>query len=493
MASPASAYRAAGNGHSREQVVPDSLLSDLRKMLNNPEFSDVTFLCKDKVTVHACSMLLAARSPRFKSILLRKKKAEYPTEFSSSTIISIFGFLYTEKLIEERARSCMEGIELIHAAYHFQLENLAGLAQQFMPRQGLYSWYGWDHGNSYSVQVDGLVKTPNCKEVQFARFHVPIGPSDIPIVYEWDIIVEQLCAGFCEIGLQVVDDVHDKTTFIGKLSQQPKALALCHDSTYIMGIWNPTEGRKEYNQKVHIESGDRIRVQLDMSKRTCSFFVKGASFRGASSNLPDGVYFPAVCLGSGTKGKVHIELVKGFGRGLYSWYSWEHENSYSVQVNGIAIQKSDKVVQFARFHVPIGPSDIGVYEWDIIIEELCEGFCEIGLQVVENLRDRTTFIGKLSQQPKALALHHDSKKSMRILTGPTEKPSNEHKKMEIKADDRIRFQLDMSTRTCSYSVKGARFLLGNLPDGVYFPAVCLGEGTQGRVRIELVSGFEPVH
>ncbi|KAL3689421.1 hypothetical protein R1sor_015730 [Riccia sorocarpa] len=79
---------------------------DLRKMVNNAEFSSVTFVCEDGVSVHGCRMLLAARSLFFKGLLLGEMKealnasVELPT-VSSSVLILVMKFLHTGKLVYE--------------------------------------------------------------------------------------------------------------------------------------------------------------------------------------------------------------------------------------------------------------------------------------------------------------------------------------------------------------------------------------------------------
>ncbi|KAL3689436.1 hypothetical protein R1sor_015745 [Riccia sorocarpa] len=79
---------------------------DYRKMVNREELSDITFVCEDGVRVHACRLMLAARSSFFRGMLLggmsesRDSNIELP-KISSSVLILLLKFLYAGKLIPE--------------------------------------------------------------------------------------------------------------------------------------------------------------------------------------------------------------------------------------------------------------------------------------------------------------------------------------------------------------------------------------------------------
>ncbi|KAL2632036.1 hypothetical protein R1flu_016722 [Riccia fluitans] len=81
------------------ELTTEELGEDPRAMVNNPQFSDIVFLCRDGVQVHALRMFLAARSVVFKEMLLREKAESknniiaLPT-ITSSTFIEVLNFLY---------------------------------------------------------------------------------------------------------------------------------------------------------------------------------------------------------------------------------------------------------------------------------------------------------------------------------------------------------------------------------------------------------------
>ncbi|KAL3689970.1 hypothetical protein R1sor_016279 [Riccia sorocarpa] len=87
----------------------------LRHMVDNGEFSNVTFVCEDGCRVHALRQLLAGRSPYFKQLLLgdmiesTNSSVELPT-VSSSVLILVMKFLYTGKLTPEDFASSTSGV-----------------------------------------------------------------------------------------------------------------------------------------------------------------------------------------------------------------------------------------------------------------------------------------------------------------------------------------------------------------------------------------------
>ncbi|KAL3688595.1 hypothetical protein R1sor_014904 [Riccia sorocarpa] len=75
------------------------LVDDLLSMVNNREYSDMTFLCKDGCEVHASRMFLAGRSVMFKKMLLNGMSESTSTVIplplvASSTLIQVLRYLY---------------------------------------------------------------------------------------------------------------------------------------------------------------------------------------------------------------------------------------------------------------------------------------------------------------------------------------------------------------------------------------------------------------
>ena len=60
-----------------------SLEQDLRLLINNPKYSDIEILCKDKKKFHGCKAILAARSEVFDGLLYNGMKESYETNLFS--------------------------------------------------------------------------------------------------------------------------------------------------------------------------------------------------------------------------------------------------------------------------------------------------------------------------------------------------------------------------------------------------------------------------
>jgi hypothetical protein len=72
-------------------IPPPRLLDDLRGLVNNPELSDVTFVVEGQ-QVHACRILLAARSEHFRAMLYGEKRALPPSLHSISKFTDTLNF-----------------------------------------------------------------------------------------------------------------------------------------------------------------------------------------------------------------------------------------------------------------------------------------------------------------------------------------------------------------------------------------------------------------
>ncbi|KAL3689335.1 hypothetical protein R1sor_015644 [Riccia sorocarpa] len=118
--------------------------TQLRNMVDNLEFSNVTFVCEDGIRVHAVRQLLAGRSPYFKHLLVgemtesRSSSVELPT-VSSSVLILVLKFLYTGKLIPgdfggsltSRVLPCALGDERVRSDWNLVVKAVAA-ARFFM-------------------------------------------------------------------------------------------------------------------------------------------------------------------------------------------------------------------------------------------------------------------------------------------------------------------------------------------------------------------------
>jgi hypothetical protein len=112
------------------------LIASLRKMVNNPEFSDVVFLCGDGKQVRASKIHLAARSEVLKSLLMNgmaesnAHEIDFP-KVSSPVILSVLEFLYTGDFLDYAPENWNLGWEVIIASQFFLLPDLEVIASKY--------------------------------------------------------------------------------------------------------------------------------------------------------------------------------------------------------------------------------------------------------------------------------------------------------------------------------------------------------------------------
>ena len=105
-----------------------SLEQDLRLLINNPKYSDIEILCKDKKKFHGCKAILAARSEVFDGLLYNGMKESYEKQISfpeinSSGMKIVLEYIYTGS-VKEESLTKDNIVEAFHAADFFQLPDL---------------------------------------------------------------------------------------------------------------------------------------------------------------------------------------------------------------------------------------------------------------------------------------------------------------------------------------------------------------------------------
>ncbi|RIA86684.1 concanavalin A-like lectin/glucanase domain-containing protein [Glomus cerebriforme] len=106
----------------------NSLEQDLRLLLNNPKYSDIEIICKDKKKLYGSRAILAARSEVFDGLLYNGMKESYERQISFPTIASvgmeiIFEYTYTGS-VKEESLTKDNIIEAFYAADYFQFLDL---------------------------------------------------------------------------------------------------------------------------------------------------------------------------------------------------------------------------------------------------------------------------------------------------------------------------------------------------------------------------------
>lgn len=105
-----------------------SLATDLRLLINNPNYSDITIVCEDG-SFYACKAILAARCEVFNGFIYNGMKETYENqirfpEIKSIAMKIILNYIYTGFCTAEELKNDTI-IDIYHAADYFQLKNLS--------------------------------------------------------------------------------------------------------------------------------------------------------------------------------------------------------------------------------------------------------------------------------------------------------------------------------------------------------------------------------
>ncbi|KAG6543333.1 hypothetical protein Mapa_015247 [Marchantia paleacea] len=109
------------------------LTSDILKMLNNPDSSDMTFMCQDGVKVYACRMLLVSRSSMLRNMLTNGMAESQQSEvvlheITSPVLLIILEFIYSGwiKLHSIQKHAAAYASETPVANWKMMLETIRG-------------------------------------------------------------------------------------------------------------------------------------------------------------------------------------------------------------------------------------------------------------------------------------------------------------------------------------------------------------------------------
>eukprot|EP00164_Ancoracysta_twista_P002019 GFYU01002662.1.p1 GENE.GFYU01002662.1~~GFYU01002662.1.p1 ORF type:complete len:364 (+),score=37.02 GFYU01002662.1:159-1250(+) len=110
------------------------LVADYRRLLNNPEFSDLEFMVEGK-KIHAHRVILTARSECFRAMLTSgmkesRERQVFIDNIAHDVFWSVLEFIYTE----ECAISPDKAMDILEAADRFQLDSLKEMCEDVMAK-----------------------------------------------------------------------------------------------------------------------------------------------------------------------------------------------------------------------------------------------------------------------------------------------------------------------------------------------------------------------
>ena len=118
-------------------IPPPSLLNDLRRLMNNPNFSDVVFVVEGK-EIHANRSILAVRSEYFEVMLYNGMRESVDNnsihleDVSYSAFRKVLDYLYTDTF--SNLNSITEGIQLLILSERFMIDRLKSLCEDSIRR-----------------------------------------------------------------------------------------------------------------------------------------------------------------------------------------------------------------------------------------------------------------------------------------------------------------------------------------------------------------------
>ncbi|CAM6117922.1 unnamed protein product [Calypogeia fissa] len=516
-----------------------NLHADLRKMVNNPKVSDVVFVCQDGKRVHGCRRILQSRSLVLDKMLTNGMAETYESEISlneisSTTLISIFEFLYSgTTVLDLKSSDWRPLLEIMSAAQFLMVENLEEMVR--IPMEATFQLPTAMDPNEAAKRLSMAMNFPNLFEdmeyiplqlIKVLNFN-HLEPATLLLLSKQAL--HYLLAHDMLHRTKSLDSSEDLPLSLGeylKLRQivlwlACKLLADLEEVKTIVGPYLP----------------DRNASLLLLKEPPCAFFqVKGDSpenitasegkdaarvhttqFRKLKEKMQK-YWSPESLFALVDFQKIHPELlirvVEPLGivppSQLFAalefhallrprtvkgrWADVAHGSCYRVGEDRSVIQKCRRSVGFAI--ASHGINQPGVYVWDIITEEVCHTFCQVGIYKKSTGQERTNFNGvSLGENAggwaitEALNMKHNRRPyinktvSGRLLF---------YGECFVFKGGRVRVHLDMFRHVCSFSIGGEYFgpAWNDLPEGVYYPAVCLGDGAHGKVCIELVSGFD---
>ena len=110
---------------------------DAQKMINNPQYSDLVFLCKDGIRIYALRLFLAARSKYFCSMFLSEmKESQLPEvilqDVSSTEMLAVVEYLYTGSLERHLPKDWKSACDIIAAADRLSIDSLEFFVADFL-------------------------------------------------------------------------------------------------------------------------------------------------------------------------------------------------------------------------------------------------------------------------------------------------------------------------------------------------------------------------
>ncbi|RIA95690.1 concanavalin A-like lectin/glucanase domain-containing protein [Glomus cerebriforme] len=468
-----------------------SLSQDLKLLVNNQRYSDIEILCEDGVKLYANRALLAARSEIFDGLLYNgmresfDNKISFP-EISSSVMEIVLEFLYTGCDLKDYLTHD-NIIELYHAADYFQMFDLrnsiikivddilnTNLKQSCAPElltRAITKMSASADCEFIDLLIESVAKI-NLESIGFDRFSLKAllcllshtqNNKMIPFATpEYTVFRYSLIRVTDQISKDASSILEIYLPPLSKISGHPIQVDTVDDPKFveirseIIQMFTPLFEYIEF-WRIDAKILHYIIEPLEIIPKDIMFEIYRTIAKLNKSQTPD------------TRGIPYIYIEDS------AEYVWDMNFCGSQLI----VEDVEKTIVTAipectnnqSVRAKIAMIDRGQYEWDVIIESMCDNNIWVGVMSEENF----DYNKSACDQPNGWVYG-----SQGVYT---------NNNINIKCDtsfsvgDRITVHLNMNNKTCVFSVNGKiqGTAWSNLPSKLY-PIVSFSH--PGRIRIQ---------
>ncbi|GBB97717.1 hypothetical protein RclHR1_03050006 [Rhizophagus clarus] len=451
----------------------NSLVQDLRLLINNPKYSDIEILCGDGIKLHGCRAILATRSEKFDNLLYNEMKKTHENQISFSDINSagmkiILEYIYTGSVKEEYLTRD-DTVEAFYAACHFQLSDLqnfivktveTNLAKIYSPEllSKISEKMPLSEDNALlNLLVEKIAIMP-LNKIEFGRLSITglkyllshTHDKEVPFAtQEYEVFRYSAILAAKQVSNEAYESLLGRLPTFNEIEDSVKV-----ENKQITDLQKVS---KEIEPLIKYIDFRRIKGQvlvdyiepLEIVPAEKFFSVYRYMTRLNSSDLND---------------------TRGIPIMMYVFDESACGSKLIINDSGKIVQAPDGCGH-QSVRTKIAMEDDGIYEWDVIIEKICT-YAWVGV-CAENL-NYETFAG---DQPTGWVIGSSGEYANSAKRSPNYCP--------VFADGtKITVHLDMNKRTCAFTVNGTKYREiseWNLPSKLY-PVVSLA--VPGRFRIE---------
>ncbi|GBC03175.1 hypothetical protein RclHR1_00500023 [Rhizophagus clarus] len=449
-----------------------SLIKDLSALIDNSKYSDIEIVCEDGVKIYGCKAILASRSEVFDRMLFNGMKESYEKqiffpEINSSSMRIVIEFLYTGRNVSDLLTSD-NIVGTYHAADYLQLPDLQDFVVETLRESLDQRYYESIVPELLSESIEKMsdsaenpflsllaesvakisLNTIDYSRLSFTALQYLLSytfnkekPFATP---EYEVLRFGAIRAAYQVSNDAATSLKIRLPTLDKMGCPSKLDSKMYDSEFIINRSKIAElletlvdfiDFRRIDGKILKEIIDPLEiVPVDVIINTYRFLIK-------KSNLP------------ATRGIPYIDDKSG-----YIWDKQASGSQLSIEKDGAVVRAIRGCSTHQNVRASVEIFDIGIYEWDVIIEKSCT-YAWIGICSSEEF-DYERFVGVQASGwvfgSNGLCYNNNHC----INYGKT-----------FGEGDIISVHLNMDNKTCSFSVNGRKFptvsFWTNIPSRVY--------------------------